>query len=514
MEVSMEDRKNEKNGEVEIDLRRVLGALLKHAWIVGIVAVICAAISFAITLFFIKPEYQSTVMFYVNNSSLSIGDTSLDITTGDLSASRGLVKTYIIILKTRETLNDVIDYAGVDRTSGEISNMIEAEDVSSTEIFKVVVTSTDPQEAEDIASAITYILPKRINSIIEGTSARVVDQPIVPTSRSSPSYVQNTMLGFLLGFLLSVIVIMVRTVLDSTIRAEEDLTTSGEYPVLVDVPDMEHSGKGGYYYGYRKRAYDTTSANAASKNVLIGPDISFAASEAYKLLRTKLQFSFADEKACHIVGISSALPGEGKSLTAVNLAFSLSQLGKRVLLIDGDMRRPSIAGKLPISKSPGLSDFLSGQVSADNLIQLCGIAGDESAFHVISAGRVPPNPMELLSSKRMRRTLEQLRETYDYIILDLPPVGEVGDALAVAQLTDGMLMVARQHYGNRVAFSGAVSQFEFVNCKILGVVFNCTSEDAGGYGYGYYKSGYGSKYGKYYGYYRSESENKRSQKNS
>ena len=518
MEVSMEDRKMEKNGEVEIDLRRVWSALLKRAWIIGLTAIIFAVASFVITLFFIKPEYQSTVMFYVNNSSLSIGDTALDITTGDLSASRGLVKTYIIILKSRETLNDVIDYAGVNRSSGQVSGMIEAAAVSSTEIFKVVVTSTDPKEAEAIASAITYILPKRINSIIEGTSARVVDNPILPTARSSPSYVKNTMLGFLIGFLLVGAIVVVRSIMDSTIRAEEDLATGGEYPVLVDVPDMEHSGKGGYYYGYRKRAYDTASANTASKNVLVGPGISFAASEAYKLLRTKLQFSFADEKSCHVVGVSSALPGEGKSLTAVNLAFSLSQLGKRVLLIDGDMRRPSLASKLPIRKSPGLSDYLSGQVQAENLIQLCGIAGDESAFHVISSGRVPPNPMELLSSNRMIRALAKLRETYDYIILDLPPVGEVGDALAVAQMTDGMLLVARQHYGNRMAFSGAVSQFEFVNCKILGVVFNCTVEDAGGYGYYKRRYGYGyrygKKYGKYYSHYYGENDNKQPQKNS
>lgn len=505
----MEDRKMEKNGEFEIDLRRILDALLNRAWLLGIVAIICAAVAFATTFFFIKPKYQSSVMFYVNNSSLSLGDTSFNISTGDLSASRGLVKTYIIILNTRETLNDIIDYAGVDRTSGEVGGMIDAAAVSSTEIFKVVVTSTDPQEAKDIASAIAYILPKRINGIIEGTSARVVDEPVLPSGKSSPSYTKNTIFGFLIGLLLSGVVVVVREIFDITIRMEEDINRVSEHPVLAAVPNMEVSGKGGYYYGYRKHAYDPSPANAEHKAVTIGPDISFAASEAYKLLRTKLQFSFADEKICHIVGISSAMSGEGKSLTSVNLAFSLSQLGKRVLLVECDMRRPSIATKLPVRKAPGLSDFLSGQVNADNLIQLCGIVGNEGAFHVISSGRIPPNPMELLSSNKMSKTLTTLRESYDYIIMDLPPVGEVGDALAVAQLTDGMLLVARQHYCNRVVFSNAVNQFEFVNCKILGVIFNCTSDDASGYGY--YKRRYGSKYGKYYRSYYADAENKRSQ---
>jgi capsular exopolysaccharide synthesis family protein len=232
--------------------------------------------------------------------------------------------------------------------------------------------------------------------------------------------------------------------------------------------------------------------------------MSFAASEAYKLLRTKLQFSFADEThTCRVIGVSSAMTGEGKSLTAVNLAYSLSQLGRRVLLIDCDMRRPSICDKLPIHNDPGLSEFLSGQAQAENLIQFCGLEEDKSAFHVIASGRVPPNPMELLSSSRMAKSLTKLRNSYDYIILDLPPVGEVGDALAVAKYTDGLLMVVRQDYCNRLALSAALRQFEFVDTKILGVIFNAISEEGGGYGYRYgygYRSRYYNRY--YKRYYR------------
>ena len=194
------------------------------------------------------------------------------------------------------------------------------------------------------------------------------------------------------------------------------------------------------------------------------------------------------------------MTGEGKSLTSVNLAYAMSQLGKRVLLIDCDMRRPSIAEKLPISQSPGLSDFLSGQVRGSNLIKYCGLEEDESAFHVISAGRIPPNPMELLSSAKMEKTLNNLRENYDYIVLDLPPVGEVGDALAVAKLTDGLLLVVRQDYCNRVALTSAVRQFEFVGTKIIGINYNCAKDHGSRYSKRYY-----SKYGKrYYKSYTAE----------
>ena len=492
---------SKQNDEIEIDLSRLIAALLDKAWLIGIVSVICALALFLGTFFFITPTYQSTAMFYVNNSSLSsLSDAALSsISSADISASRGLVKTYIVILNTRETLNDVIDYAGVDRTYGQLKGMIKAESVDGTEVFKVVVTSPDPKEAEEIANAIAYILPNRIKDIIDGTSAKVVESAIAASRPSSPSYTKNTMIGFLAGFVLMCAIIVVRELMDITIRTEDDIAQCGKHPVLAAVPDMEAQSKGGYYYGYgrQKSAYDKTKLKSGKQVELVGGNISFAAAEAYKLLRTKLQFSFVDEGDCRVIGVSSALTGEGKSLSAVNLAYSLSQLGNSVLLIDFDMRRPSLADKLPIKKSPGLSDFLTGQATADNLIQFCGIKADERAFHAVSSGRNPPNPMELLSSVKMERMIEKLRESYDYIILDLPPVGEVGDALAAAKLTDGMLIVVRQDYCDRIVLNSAIRQFEFVDAKILGVVLNCASESGGGYGKKYYRKYYKKAYGRY-----------------
>ena len=163
-----------------------------------------------------------------------------------------------------------------------------------------------------------------------------------------------------------------------------------------------------------------------------------------------------------------------------------------MLLIDCDMRRPSLATKLSIDKYPGLSNYLSGMNEFEELIQPCGLEGEEDAFSVVTAGRNPPNPVELLSSDAMTQLFENLRETYDYVILDLPPVGEVSDALAIAKQTDGMLLVVRQNYCSYPAVSATVRQFEFVGAKILGVIFNATYEHTGKYGKKYYK-----KYGRY-----------------
>ena len=486
---------------VEIDVKRLLDAVLHKGWLIALAAVLCAVLSLLGTIFFITPQYESSAMFYVNNSDISLGNTSLSLTASDITASRGLVDTYIVILKTRETMNDVIDYAGINRTYAEIMNMVTAEAVEETEVFQITVTSPDPGEAEKIANSIAYILPKRISSIVDGTSAKIVDSAVVPSAPSSPSYTVNTIVGFLLGLVLTVVVVILQEMFDVTIRSEEDITNLCKHPVLAAVPDMASQGKGGYYYGYGetgKKTKKTTGESQHTKTapVLVGSGINFAASEAYKLLRTKLQYSFAGESTCRVIGVSSAMTGEGKSLTSVNLAFTLSQLGERVLLIDCDMRRPSLPAKLPIARMPGLSGYLSGRVSENNLIQLCGLEEDEAAFHVIASGQNPPNPVELLSSPRMAKMLKALRSGYDYIILDLPPIGEVSDALAVAKETDGILLVVRQDYCNRNALVSAIHQFEFVGSRILGINFNCAKESSGAYGKKYYKKYY-QKYGNY-----------------
>lgn len=490
----MNDNKVEKK-DYEIDMRRLLAAVLQKSWLVMLVAIGCAIAVFIFTLFCVTPLYESTAMFYVNNSNVSIGEASLSISSADITAAKSLVDSYIVILNTRTTMNDVIDYAGVDRTFRELKNMVSASSVNATEIFQVVVTSPDPKEAEQIANAIAYILPKRISSIIEGTSAQIVDAAVVASAPSSPSYVQNTLVGFVLGFALSVMMILLREIFDVTIRSEEDVTQSSPHPILAAVPDMTAASKGGYYYssdGGKKKTRKKT-LDSGKSNSTVGGNISFAASEAYKLLRTKLQFSFADESDCHVIGVSSSMAGEGKSTSAVNLAYTLAQLDNRVLLIECDLRRPSISAKIPVSRMPGLTNFLTRQESIEDIIQVYE-PDDAVTFHVVTSGRVPPNPIELLSSNRMEKVMNAFRKNYDYIILDLPPVGEVSDALVAAKLVDGMLLVVRQNYCNRLILEDTVRQFEFVGARILGMVVSYASE--GGNGYGSYK--YGKKYYKRY----------------
>lgn len=209
-------------------------------------------------------------------------------------------------------------------------------------------------------------------------------------------------------------------------------------------------------------------------------NLSFAAKEAFKRLRTNLVMSFPEEESKNrIVGITSAQPSEGKSIVSLNLAYSLAELGKKVLLVDADMRRPSIHIKTGISQTPGLSDLM-GRVNEISMV-LKKYVSDTGivSFDIIPSGSITQNPSELLNSKRMERLLQALGAAYDFVIIDLPPVGAVIDAVSVSKCTDGMLVVLRENNCHRSLLVDCVEQLKFAGVNILGFVVNGALEGAG-----------------------------------
>ena len=200
-------------------------------------------------------------------------------------------------------------------------------------------------------------------------------------------------------------------------------------------------------------------------------------------------------EACRIIGITSAQPSEGKSTSAVNTAFSLAELEKKVILIDADMRRSSIHTKLNLLQTPRLSDLLTDSNDIRAAIKTYHSRDGATSFDIIPAGNPPKNPSELLTSNRMERLLDALAAAYDYIILDLPPVGAVIDAVSVGKHTDGMIVVVRENNCPVPVFDDCIHQLKFAGIRILGFVVNGALEGSGK-GYGYKYGGYGSN--KYY----------------
>lgn len=242
-----------ENDEIEIDLLALFKVLWSKALVLVLTALIAGAATFAVTAFLIKPKYEATAAMYVNNSSFSFGSTSFSISSSELTASNSLVATYIFILESRTTLEDVIAAANLPYDYEELSDMITTEAVTGTAAFNVTVESESPVEAELIANTIAKLLPDRIAEIVDGSSVRIVDYAIVPAHRSSPSFVKNTALGVLLGLFLSAAVVTVKYIVDEqtndVITSADDLKALyPDIPVLALIPDMRLSNKKGYYY--------------------------------------------------------------------------------------------------------------------------------------------------------------------------------------------------------------------------------------------------------------------------
>ena len=236
---------------------------------------------------------------------------------------------------------------------------------------------------------------------------------------------------------------------------------------------------------------------ANESGTMLHKKLSFAATEAYKLLRTNLMFTLTDnEKKCKIVGVTSSIRGEGKSTTAANLSYALAETGKKVLLIDGDLRLPSLKKKLEIETASGLSNVIAGTVNAEDAI----VKIDKlDTWYLLSSGDIPPNPTEMLGSPQMKKLLDKLSLTYDFIVIDLPPVNIVSDALVISPFIDGMLVVVRENYSERRVLNVCIGQLELSNVKILGFVMNVAGEDSTSYGkYKYKRNKYYKYYSKYY----------------
>ena len=250
----MNQSPNPSSAVVEIDLLQLIEAIWKRIWIVIAATLLCGLLAFVTAKFIITPTYQSSARMYVNNTTERTSNT---ITSAEITAAKNLLDVYIVILNSESTLDAVIEEANLPYTTRYLAGMISAKAVSSTEVFEITATSTDPAEAKLIVDTMLDILPDRIAEIVEGSSAKVVSEAKLPTHKAAPSVKRYTLIGLLLGLVVSCGVIVVLEMLDTTVHESSYLTETYKLPVLAIVPDMrrkkKHSGYYGDYY-YRKEA--------------------------------------------------------------------------------------------------------------------------------------------------------------------------------------------------------------------------------------------------------------------
>lgn len=236
-----------------IDTMHIIKTVWSKIWIVIVSGIVAAAIGFSIASFAVTPTYSSSIMLYVNNSAISLNGKSFSISSSEISAAQSLLKTYVVILNNRTTLNKIIEKADLPYSTGELSGMIEASSVNDTEIMKVTVTCEDPDEAAKIVNCIAEVLPKRISEIIDGASMEVVDSGVPSSQAVYPSTLRFAEIGLVLGLLISVVVLSVMAFRDNTIHNEEYILQNYDYPVLAKIPNLYGNNQKEYGYYSRHR---------------------------------------------------------------------------------------------------------------------------------------------------------------------------------------------------------------------------------------------------------------------
>ncbi len=295
-------------------------------------------------------------------------------------------------------------------------------------------------------------------------NAKVISSALVPNKPISPKVALNLALGGFLGILLGVGTALILEAMDKSLKTLDEAKKLLGYPLLGTIPRVDEKDKERQELPVLNNPYSP-------------------ASTAFEILQTNLSFT-ASDKALKVIVVSSSIPGEGKSFVSANLAVATAQLGKRVLLIDADMRRPTQQNIWDLPNMIGLSNVLVGQAA------LQGSAAEALVtLDVLTCGKIPPNPLTLLESQSMANLVKDARQEYDFVIIDAPPLTAVADALNIGKLADGMLLVVRPGVANTGSVNAAKSLLEQSGQRVLGMAVNGVTAD-NSYGGYYYSKGY------------------------
>jgi capsular exopolysaccharide synthesis family protein len=443
-----------------LDLRGFLKALARR-WPTVLICVVLATGAALAATSLSAPVYEARTQLFVATRT---GDDTAQMNQGQ-SFSQARVQSYAAIVTTRQVTRPVLKELRLRTTPEELASRITAAAPLNTVLIDITVRDTEPKRAARIANAVA----QRFSAVVErleapkrtpgseqsGKNRRtgdgaspvslgVTQEAVAPAAPVSPRPLLNLAAGVLSGLLLGAGLVALRETLDTTLKTSEALGEFTTLPGLGAIP-------------YERNV---------PKQPLISADGHSHRAEAFRKLRTNLQFSQVDESP-RIIAVTSSVPGEGKTTTAVNLALSLAESGLSTCLVDGDLRRPCVASTFGLVQDAGLTTVLIGQARIEDVMQQA-----DGRLSVLASGAVPPNPAELLASARMEEVLRELADTYEVVIVDTAPLLPVADTLGLASFAHGALLVVRAAKTSREQVRTAAESLDRVSVRVLGTVFN------------------------------------------
>lgn len=406
---------------------------------------VSAALSFTTT-----PQYESKAKIYISSHTAS--SSGSDPLTNFYLATQ--VKSYAQLANHQELLQKVSGALQLDaETAGGLSGQVSCVPLPETLILECTVHNEDARLAQQIAQVHAEQLVQYIEELETppgderaSVKATLTDPASFNDDPVEPRTVLNLVIAAVIGLLLGSALALAREVLDNTVTSIEEMEEVIDAPVMASIgvdPELEKKPLLSDLRGFSPRG------------------------EAFRMLRTNLQFLDLDSDPKSLV-ITSAVAGEGKTTTSTNLAVALAQAGRRVLVVDGDLRRPRVAGLLGLESKVGLTTVLVGRTQLEDSIQ----RHEASGVYFLACGPTPPNPSEILQSKATHDLLRRLREMFDAVIIDAPPLLPVADAAILATVADGAIIVARHGKTHKDQLKAASQRLNNVGGKLFGVVVN------------------------------------------
>lgn len=447
--------------------------ILQKSWIL-IAVLLFIGVGAAATFSLLQtPKYSSSAKVFVSTSG---GSTVSDLQQGN-TFTQQRVKTYADLATTPIVLLPVITELGLELSSEELASQVTASAPLDTTLIEISVVNVDAALSAQIATAISESLTRAVENIETSTDSDTASSPVkltlvqqaeVPQSPESPNVPLNLALGALIGLALGLGLSVLRETLDNRIRNERDVELITEVPIL-----------GGIVY----------DPKASERPLIVHDDPRSPRAESFRTLRTNLQFLDVGRESRSYV-ITSSIQGEGKSTSAANLAIALADAGARVLLVDADLRRPKVHEYMGVEGAVGLTDLLIGRAEPEDVIQPWGKAD----LFVLPAGKIPPNPSELLGSDALTKLISEFDRAFDVVLFDSAPLLPVTDAAILARTVGATIVVCATGKTHKNQLKGAFAALANVDAPVSGVVLTMLpTKGPDAYGYGRY--GYGQGYG-------------------
>ncbi|MBM7783840.1 polysaccharide biosynthesis tyrosine autokinase [Tenggerimyces flavus] len=451
-----------------MELREYLRTIRKQ-WLILTICAALAVAAAAILVLRTTPVYAAKTTLFVSVTQTE--DSAASAYQGGLF-SQQRAKSYTDLVSGESVTTAVIQDLNLQMKPSELAAKVKAKVVPDTVLLDITVTDTDPRRAQALAAAVSSQFAKFVTELERPSpdspspiKATVIDAPEVPTSPIAPTPTRTLGLGLVLGLAFGVAIAVLRESLDNSIKTPDVLSARTGAPTLAVI------------------AHDQ---EAATNPLVVQIEPRSPRAEAFRQLRTNLQFIDVDRSPKTIV-LTSSVPSEGKTTTTCNLALTLAQAGQRVILVEGDVRRPRVGEYLGIESAVGLTSVLIGRVDPEDAIQPWG----DIPLEVLASGPIPPNPSELLQSRAMQLLLKELDKRADVILIDAPPLLPVTDAALLARQADGAVLIVRHGKTTGDQVEQAIGNLAKVDARLLGTVLNMApakGPEAYTYGYGY---GYG-----------------------